>query len=98
MTIFVREDVVKALRENKCVVSFTKVNGEKRDMYCTLKGDLIPEDKRPKDPNKTYSEEVIKVFDLLKSEWRSFKVANIIAINTQPLEKHIENMRTVVNG
>lgn len=73
-----REEMLLMLREGVCRVIFTKVNGEERDMKCTLETRNIPEELRPKTGEK-YSDEVIRAFDVNKSEWRSFKVANVIS-------------------
>jgi hypothetical protein len=71
-----RNEMLDMLRTSICTVSFTKVNGETRDMKCTLIENFIPEKQRPSGnlQNIQYSEEVIRVFDVDKQEWRSFKV------------------------
>ena len=74
-----REDMIEKLRAGECRVIFTKLNGEQRDMRCTLKVDLIAEDKRPKNGSAEYSEEMVRAFDLAKQEFRTFKVANVIS-------------------
>jgi hypothetical protein len=74
-----RADLLEALRNNKVVVTFTKVDGTVRDLYCTLKNDLIPTDKAPKNekPIKE-NDSVIRVFGLDQSNgWRSFRVASV---------------------
>jgi len=74
-----RADLLEALRNNKVVVTFTKVDGTVRDLYCTLKNDLIPADKVPKNekPIKE-NDSVIRVFGLDQSNgWRSFRVASV---------------------
>ena len=65
-----RSEMVDMLRQQVCQVRFIKVNGEERDMQCTLKEDLIPTEKKPKD-------DVIKVFDVDQQDWRSFRVDNV---------------------
>ena len=97
MSIFTREDILNDLRENKCIVDFTKVNGEKRIMYCTLQQSAIPEDKQPKSSSSTHTDAVVRVFDLLKQEWRSFRVDNLIAINKNPSEKNIDYVSQLSN-
>ena len=74
-----RADLLEALRNNKVVVTFTKVDGTVRDLYCTLKNDLIPADMAPKNekPIKE-NDSVIRVFGLDQSNgWRSFRVASV---------------------
>lgn len=76
-----RDEMMVLLRSGVCNVTFTKVNGESRDMRCTLVRDMIPEDKVPKTPEADepakVNEAVIRVFDLIKSDWRSFKVESV---------------------
>ena len=38
---FYRDEMIRDLRESDCNVIFTKVNGEERDMICTLNPDKI---------------------------------------------------------
>ena len=68
--------LLEALRNNICTVIFTKVNGEKRVMPCTLKEDIIPkvEHKGIKKPNNA----VVSVWCTDKKEWRSFRVDNVV--------------------
>lgn len=73
-----REYISKMLHENICEVTFTKVNGEKRVMPCTLKDGVVPiiehkEGSEPKKPNL----DILSVYCLDKKEWRSFRVANV---------------------
>jgi hypothetical protein len=78
-TKYTREELLKALRNNRVVVTFTKVDGTKRDLFCTLKTDLIPQDKAPKNekPIKE-NDNVIKVFALdTANGWRSFRVDSV---------------------
>lgn len=74
-----REEMIKVLREGICRVIFTKINGEERNMPCTLAIDLIPENHRPKNPS-SYDESVIRAYNTEIGEFRSFKVANVISI------------------
>jgi len=75
-----RDEMLNELRERVCRVIFTKVNGEERDMQCTLNMDTIPEDKRPK-TGKEYADDVIRAFDINKREFRSFRVENVISFS-----------------
>lgn len=75
-----RDDMIAQLRERECRVIFTKINGEERDMVCTLKIDLIPEEKQPK-TGKEYNTDVIRAFDVNKQEFRSFRVDNVISFS-----------------
>lgn len=76
-----REYLVSMLRSaDNVIVEFTKKDGTQRVMECTLHQTFIPEDKKPKSAN--ISDEIpvspstldaIRVFDLEKLEWRSFR-------------------------
>jgi hypothetical protein len=73
------KDALKdALHKGVVHVGFTKTNGEKREMRCTLRSDVIPpsavvEGKTPKKENP----DVMAVWDLDKSAWRSFRLDSI---------------------
>ncbi len=63
-------------------LTFEKTDGSIRKMWCTLCPTFIPKSvtKKIKDPDKKYSEENIRVWDLEKESWRSFKIANVIEV------------------
>ena len=71
-----RNILLEALTKHECTVTFTKVNGEKRVMPCTLKEDVIPkvEHKGTKKPNDA----VVSVWCLDKKEWRSLRIDNVV--------------------
>jgi hypothetical protein len=75
-----RDEMVTELRARTCRVIFTKVDGEERDMHCTLNMEFIPEDKRPK-TGKEHVDSVIRAFDINKQEFRSFRVENVISFS-----------------
>jgi hypothetical protein len=61
------------LRDEKVTIVFTKKDGSERKMLCTLAESKIPSEKSPKNTGKSQSDEAIAVFDLEKTEWRSFR-------------------------
>lgn len=63
-------------------VTFTKTNGEVRDMICTLREDLIPITtvSQSRRLEHQLSDEVVRVYDLEKEAWRSFRVDSIIDV------------------
>jgi len=85
--MFNKDELVSKLRKGSCVVSFTKVNGDKRVMTCTLNSKLIPAEFAPKNepkpdptPEKAKAmkeSNVVPVFDTLAMGWRSFKAENV---------------------
>ena len=71
-----REALIKRLLTNpKTTVTFTKVDGSKRVMNCTLMEGHVPamESTSERKENK----DVVVVFDLDKSQWRSFRVDSV---------------------
>ena len=71
------------LRANVGRVRFKKVNGDLRDMRCTLRVDLLPpivEGTTTKHRHET-SDEVIAVYDLDAEGWRSFRIDSLIKMD-----------------
>ena len=76
-----RKELSDMLHNNICEVTFTKVNGEKRVMPCTLKEGVVPviERKEGAEPKKQNTE-TMSVFCMDKKEWRSFRIANVTEV------------------
>jgi len=82
-----RNEILEILHKGPCNVSFNKVSGERRDMYCTLDHALIPAAKDV-GTNEAFNskkireinENVVVAYDLNKNDWRSFRVENLISI------------------
>lgn len=77
----IRTKMVEELQSGTKVVTFTKVNGEKRVMTCTLDANLITEDVREdvvKSP-KAVNEEVLPVWDVNAKGWRSFRIDSVVS-------------------
>lgn len=75
-----RAEMIQKLQESQCRVIFKKINGEERDMQCTLMESVLPKlqskpDSKERQPNET----IIRAFDINKQEFRSFKVDNVIS-------------------
>ena len=75
-----RAEMIQKLQESQCRVIFKKINGEERDMQCTLMESVLPKlqskpDAKERQPNET----IIRAFDIIKQEFRSFKVDNVIS-------------------
>lgn len=74
--------MMEMLQKSQCRVIFTKLNGEERNMICTLKEGVIP--KATKDPItqkkvRDLNEEVLAVWDVNKEGWRSFRISNVVS-------------------
>ena len=81
-TLTTKEQLKGFLRENVLSVVFTKKDGSERVMECTLKPDLLPvqdENTESKDKVRTENPDVIQVYDLENSGWRSFRVESVIS-------------------
>ena len=63
-------------------VTFTKKDSTRREMFCTLNEELIPENKRPKSTNSSTVGSAVRVFDIEEQEWRSFRWDSVIVIET----------------
>lgn len=71
-----QNEILNLLRTDQVTVSFTKSDGTERTMVCTLVEGKIPTDKQPKTKESEGSSTVgsaVRVFDLEKQEWRSFR-------------------------
>mgnify|MGYP006267654243 CR=1 FL=1 len=73
------ETLKELLKSNIIEVTFTKVNGEKRVMKCTLQESFLPEQKSESDRKK--NENVLAVFDIDSNDWRSFRFDSVISYN-----------------
>lgn len=89
----IRDWVRSLLQAQSVTVTFVKADGSVRDMTCTLNWDLIPTDKQPKAPvdgivresrqRKQPDEHSLRVFDIEKQEWRSFRFDRLQKIRTE---------------
>jgi hypothetical protein len=82
-------ELKEILQNNVETVVFTKVDGEKREMDCTLIAEYIPtpvvEKQQLLTENLTRKENpnTLAVWDIEKSQWRSFRVDSIESINVK---------------
>jgi WYL_2, Sm-like SH3 beta-barrel fold len=77
------ENICKLLQEHICTVSFTKINGETRDMPCTLRADLVPAKPLTEAVEHTprkQSENTISVWCTDAAGWRSFRWDSVTQI------------------
>ena len=70
------------LGNNDCEITFTKVDGTVRTMPCTLRTEAMPQRVVTEEhqTTKPYKPETLSVWCLDKSEWRSFRVANVTEV------------------
>jgi hypothetical protein len=82
-----RQCFTDLLTTNDCEVTFTKVDGSVRVMNCTLRSEALPaRDAKSLNEARENNPDVIKVYDLDQSAWRSFRVANVTNIIITPQE------------
>jgi len=73
------------LEQNVLVVDFTKLNGDKRVMTCTLREDMKPratkDDAMSQKKVREVSDAVVSVWDVNAKGWRSFRYERINAVD-----------------
>jgi hypothetical protein len=76
-----KEDLKMQLGQNVLVVDFTKLNGDKRVMTCTLREDIKPPatktDTMSQKKVREISDAVVSVWDVNAKGWRSFRYDRI---------------------
>ena len=80
-----RTDLRNQLQKEILEVTFTKVNGDKRIMNCTLIEGVAPSnitEKKKDAPERKVNEEVLSVWDVDAKGWRSFRVKNVTRVRT----------------
>jgi hypothetical protein len=90
----IRDWVRSLLQKGPVTVVFVKADGTEREMLCTLSGDFIPTSawptapvdgilKESKKPRKEPDPHSIRVFDLDKKEWRSFRFERVRKVSAE---------------
>lgn len=78
--IWTKETIRKELKSNVLEVVFEKTDGSERTMKCTLMEEHLPSFENTKQPGevpKQLNDNVIAVYDLDSSAWRSFRISSI---------------------
>jgi hypothetical protein len=80
-----KEDLKNLLEQNVLVVDFTKLDGDKRVMTCTLREDIKPAatkaDPLSQKKVREVSDAVVSVWDVNAKGWRSFRYERINAVD-----------------
>ena len=80
-----KQELKNLLEQNVLVVDFTKLDGDKRVMTCTLREDMKPratkDDAMSQKKVREVSDAVISVWDVNAKGWRSFRYARINSVN-----------------
>jgi len=78
-------DLKNLLEQNVIVVDFTKLNGDKRVMTCTLREDMKPratkDDTMSQKAVREVSDAVVSVWDVNAKGWRSFRYDRVNAVD-----------------
>jgi uncharacterized protein (DUF4415 family) len=80
---FVHSELQSQLKREILEVTFTKVNGEKRIMNCTLMEGILPSnptEEAKKEAKKKVNEDVLSVWDVDSSGWRSFRMNTVTRV------------------
>jgi hypothetical protein len=82
-----REDYMTLLRDNICVVTFTKRDGTERVMRCTLREEHLPkvsaEPVSESKPVRKTNLNTVSVWDMDKNAWRGFTVNSVKTIKQE---------------
>ena len=74
-----KETLKNILKQNVVNISFKKVDGTDRKMLCSLKEDILPVvEAKESTKKKVENENVLPVWDLEKSAFRSFRLDSLI--------------------
>ena len=80
-----KPDLKNLLEQNVLTVDFTKLNGDKRVMTCTLREDMKPratkDDAMSQKAVREVSDAVVSVWDVNAKGWRSFRYDRVNAVN-----------------
>ena len=80
-----KQDLKLQLEQHVVVVDFTKLNGDKRVMTCTLREDIKPPatktDTMSQKKVREISDAVVSVWDVNAKGWRSFRYDRINAVD-----------------
>lgn len=88
---FAAEGARTLLRTGPHIVTFTKADGTERVMNCTLEHDVISEqfgESEKIDPDAKPSS-TLRVWDLDKEAWRSFRIESVTSFEPFKAKEHI---------
>lgn len=75
-----KESLQELLRNFVAVVTFTKKDGTERVMKCTLKQDIAIPHERKTERVKEPKDDLLPVWDIDASAWRTITVPNILTV------------------
>jgi len=82
-----KSELTNQLQNSTVNIEFKKVNGEVRNMKCTLREGIIPKASKADTLSQTkvrkVSPEVLVVWDVNKNDWRSMRWDNIVEVTNE---------------
>ncbi len=78
--IWSKSELAEVLRSEILEVSFTKKDGSARTMLCTLKESYLPPLMEEAETSTKDNPNVLAVWDIDNSGWRSFRVGSIVEV------------------
>ena len=84
MVNYSKQQIVEQARNGIINVRFTKVNGDERDMKCTLLSEYLP-NQQEMDFTEVDSKDYLAVWDVEVNGWRSFRVESVSEVSPQIL-------------
>ena len=84
---FRRSELQTQLRGEILEVTFTKVNGDKRVMNCTLMEQIMPTttEEKKDTTDKKVNEDILSVWDIDAKGWRSFRIKTVTRVRQHGL-------------
>lgn len=77
---FNRNELIEKLGAANAVVTFTKKDGSERVMKCTLQESVVPAATTTATTVKKVNDQVLAVWDIDKSAWRSFRLDSVKSV------------------
>ena len=84
MVNYNKQQIAEQARNGIINVRFTKVNGEERDMKCTLLSEYLP-NQQEMDFTEVDSKDYLAVWDVEVNGWRSFRIESVSEVKQELL-------------
>ena len=88
---FPRDFILSQTDQGVTFIRFTKVNGDDRIMRCTRNLAVIKailgdrwKDVYGNETSKPFTESALRIFDLDKEEWRTFRIDTVYHVGSKP--------------
>ena len=84
MVNYSKQQIVEQARSGIINVRFIKLNGEERDMKCTLLSEYLP-NQQEMDFTEVESKDHLAVWDVEVNGWRSFRIESVLDVKPELL-------------